>query len=41
MNKKKEYKKNEILNRLKWFHGEEFNKYPLDDESFKSPYIKK
>ena len=25
------YSKQEIIERLKWFHGEEFEKYPLDD----------
>jgi hypothetical protein len=32
VNKKKEYTKLEILAKLKWFHGEEFDKYPLEDE---------
>lgn len=41
MNKKKEYTKQEIHNKLKWFHGEEYDKYPLDDESFKTINVKK
>ena len=27
----KNYTKSEIINLLKWFHGEEFDKYPLLD----------
>ena len=27
--RQKEISKKEILNRLKWFHGEEIEKYPL------------
>lgn len=28
----KAYSKSEIIEKLKWFHGEEFDKYPLSDE---------
>jgi hypothetical protein len=40
MRKKKEYTKQEILERLKWFHGEEFDKYPLDDGLTKLNHLK-
>jgi hypothetical protein len=30
--KKKEWTKQEILEKLIWFHGEEYNKYPLEDD---------
>ncbi len=32
MKKKKELTKKEILEKLIWFHGEEYNKYPLEDD---------
>ena len=32
MKKEKIYTKQEIIEKLKWFHGEEFNKYPLTGE---------
>jgi hypothetical protein len=28
------YSKAEIIEKLKWFHGEEFEKYPLNDWLF-------
>lgn len=40
MRKKKEYTKQEILARLKWFHGEEFDKYPLEDDLIKLHHSK-
>ena len=30
--KQKEFSKKEIINRLKWFHGDEMDKYPLTDD---------
>ena len=32
--KTKAFTKAEIIKKLKWFHGEEFKKYPLIEESF-------
>ena len=26
------YSEKEIIEKLKWFHGEEFDKYPLSDD---------
>ncbi len=31
MKKKKKYTQKEIIAILKWFHGEEFDKYPLEE----------
>lgn len=31
-NRKKEWTRQEIISRLKWFHGEDFSKYPLRED---------
>ncbi len=38
---KKKPKTNDIKKILKWFHGEEFEKYPfIEDEEYEPPYKK-
>jgi hypothetical protein len=32
------YSKTEIIEKLKWFHGEEFEKYPLNDNFYEDCY---
>lgn len=34
--KQKEFSKKEIIDRLKWFHGDEMSKYPLTEEILKA-----
>ena len=34
--KQKEFSKKEIISRLKWFHGEEMDKYPLTEDIIES-----
>ncbi len=35
MKNQKELSIEDIVTRLKWFHGEEFEKYPLEEEALK------
>ena len=38
--KKRKYTNKEIIAKLKWFHGDEFDKYPLADDFICSKEIK-
>lgn len=31
---KPDMKKTDIISKLRWFHGDDFDKYPIDEDSF-------